>query len=196
MSKEEKDTIDSQLKALLYRYDEPPPERLRENIERMNVPIVHHSGLTTGWRGIQRQPEVNRFRYIVAASLVILIASLLIFYLLAEKDYDIAGQVFAGESHLCRGTAVLFEVTDVAEPRDSVRHYRSARVDERGFFRFSNIKRGNYLIRINPDHGSEASIHFKPSWYDQDESSEVSDLIRIADNDFRADIHLVRREMR
>ncbi len=139
---------------------------------------------------------VNRYKIagiagIAGIFIILLFAAL---YFLIDTRYEVTGNAYAGADRLCRGTAILFRVDDRQRPWDSVSYYRSAVISDNGSYRFGSVQEGKYLLRIEPDPGTEHSGKFKPSWYEMHQNLEHSQLIYVYNDVGKADVHLVERE--
>jgi hypothetical protein len=132
----------------------------------------------------------SRFYPVLAvAAMLVLILFIWISY---SDKHTIRGHAYAGEGRLCKGTAYLYKVIDKAEPVDSGlgKPVQTVRVDMKGFYQFTGISQGNYVIKVAPDSGSEAIRNFLPSFYDQNSEEKKANLVRIGKEDPTIDIHL------
>lgn len=173
-------------------YEHDPPDRVWENLKKElqaasepeNDPgqIVGNSPFTR-----------KQWQLIFSGIAIILIGFLAVVYFTSNEHHTVRGHAYAGEIRLYRGTAVLFSVADHTSPLDSVNYYRSAMIDENGYYMFKQVVPGKYLLRIAPVENSGIAKKFLPTWYDHFPEPDESHLIIITTDDFIADVHLVRK---
>lgn len=170
---------------------EPPPE-VWENIRRMLHPEPKP---LSPWEKILFFPRNSPgiFRYSAIAAAASLLIFLAVVYFGTGGRHVVRGHAYAGDTRLCRGTAFLFIVKDKVAPFDSVEHYRSAVIDEQGFYSFPRITNGRYLLRISPAEGSEVTENYQASWFDQHESPDSAHLVIVGAGDVNADVHLLKK---
>ena len=125
---------------------------------------------------------------LAAAAMIILILFIWISY---SAKHTIRGHAYAGEERLCSGTAYLYKVYDKTEPIDTVKLIQTVRIDAKGFYQFTGINDGSYVIRVIPAPGTEAMKNFLPSFYDQDSEESKANLIKVEKDDPTIDIHLL-----
>lgn len=188
---EEKDTIADKVRATFSDYEREPPAIIWENLRRELHPEPKPESIwarmTTFSLFHGRKPG---FYFALGGTAIMLFLAGV--YLWSTDNYEIHGHAYAGDVRLCRGTAVLFQVSDKAMPWDSATHYRSAIIDNKGQYHFSNVETGKYLLRIAPDENSEAAKKFLPSWFDQHENPDSCHLIIIENESENADVHLMK----
>lgn len=189
---ENPDEVEKRVKSVFSGYKQKPPAAVWENLHRELHPEPKPSGFWTRISGATFFSDRLGWRYVAFGGAVIIVF-LAVVYFTAKNQYAITGHAYAGEARLCRGIAVLFRVDDRIKPWDSVSHYRSALIDDRGYYKFSSVEPGKYLLRIAPEESSELSKHYLPSWFDQHENPDSSHAIVILSEDFRADVHLMSR---
>ncbi len=127
----------------------------------------------------------------VAASLLILLAVL---YFDDSERHIVSGHAYAGDARLCRGTAFLFRINDKTKPFDSLEHFRSAVVNDQGFFRFQDISEGKFLLRVSPDGESAMGQKYHASWHVQHSSPDSAHIVVVGPQDVCADVHLVEKK--
>ncbi len=190
MIMENSDNIEHKFKTTFTDFAQDPPSRVWENMRNELHPGPKPETYWMRITGSSLFPERRIRRYIAFAAASVLLFMAIIYF--ASNDHQsIRGHAYAGETRLCGGMAILFRVTDKKEPWDSVNHYRSSLIDENGYYTFSGVAPGNYLLRIMPEEHSEASKSFMPSWFDQHEKPDSSHVIAISTDDINADVHLM-----
>jgi len=190
---EEPDYIEKTFHDALQDLSGEPPQRVWERIHRDLHP--DSTPLNIWEQVIAFPPHAPRlFRTGIAFIIVTVLLFLTFLYFGNGDRHAISGHAYAGEGRLCRGTAFLFKVNDKVAPIDSIEHFRSVMIDDRGYFRFPRIAPGKYLLRISPDAGSGQAGKYEPSWYDQDEKPDSAHLIVLGSTDFNADVHLIERK--
>jgi len=144
-------------------------------------------------RGRQFFHSSSLYPVLAVSAILILLVFIWISY---SAKHTIRGHAYAGEERLCRGTAYLFTVADKAEPIDTgkTKLIQKVKVDAKGFYQFTGISQGEYLILVVPDTGTEAMKNFLPSYYDQDSEEYNANLVRIRQEDPTLDIHLQPRK--
>ncbi|MDD4602317.1 MAG: hypothetical protein PHF97_00720 [Bacteroidales bacterium] len=190
---EETDNLEKKFKQTFSDFSKEPPGDVWEKICREIRP---ENGSIGFWdrnaMALGVSSRLLRASSWFAAAAIILFLGIV--YLVTVDHHTIRGHAYTGETYLCRGTAVLFKVEDKVRPFDSVKHYRSAIINENGFFEFPRIVPGKYLLRIAPDENSEAEKNFAPSWYDEHLYPEESHLIIVIADDLYADVHLIKKK--
>lgn len=189
---ENPDDIEKKFKSVFSGYKQKPPAEVWENLHRELHPEPKPLAFWMRLTGSTIFPDRLGWRY-VAWGGAFIIVFLAVVYFTAKDQHTITGHAYAGEARLSKGIAVLFRVDDRLKPWDSVNHYRSALIDDRGCYQFSGVEPGTYLLRIAPEESSELSKYFLPSWFDQHENPDSSHAIVISSDDFRADVHLMSR---
>jgi len=188
---DEKDFLENKFRSSFADYEKEPPEGVWENLSRELHPDPVPENIWTRIAVFQVFTERPLGFYLTLGAVVVILL-LAIVYFGSTDHHAIRGHAYTGETRLCRGTAVLFKVTDKAMPLDSVSQYRSALIDNNGLYQFSRVENGKYLLRIVPDGNSEAARKFLPSWFDQHTNSDSCHLIIINQEDVNADVHLRR----
>ena len=189
---ENPDELEKKIKSVFSGYKQEPPVEVWENLRRELHPEPKPMDFRMRLTGSTFFPDRLGWRY-VALGGVFIFVFLAVVYFTAKDQHTITGHAYAGEARLSRGVAVLFRVDDRLKPWDSVSHYRSALIDDKGYYKFSGVDPGTYLLRIAPEESSELSKHYLPSWFDQHENPDSSHTIVISADDFRADVHLLSR---
>jgi len=189
MSMEENHNIENKFREVFAGFEKDPPERVWEGLKNVLHPAPKHVGFWSGLTHGTRHMRMVRISSIAAMAAIILF--LLFMWFSYGNHRIIRGHAYAGDERLMRGTAYLFRVEDKARPFDSVRHYLSATVDEKGSYKFINVAPGKYLLRVVPDAASGISKNFQPSWFDQREGPEEAHLIHVGSEDLFVDVHLV-----
>ncbi|MCX6283103.1 MAG: hypothetical protein NTW31_02545 [Bacteroidetes bacterium] len=189
---QEKDTIEEYYRKAFSEFEPPPPEQAWEKIKAGIHPLETKKGSMEGFKkGIAGfYHSRNLYPLLAAAAMVLLLVMIFVSY---SNKHSIRGHAYAGEARICMGTAYLFKVYDKAKPLDTLKLVQSVSVDNNGFYQFSGIDNGNYLIRINPLPGSEITRNFMPSYYDQDSAFREAIVIKIQNEDPTVDIHLIPR---
>lgn len=186
------DSIEQRFKSAFSDFEQEPPARVWENLRHELLPEPKPENL---WARIARSSlfqERQMWRYIALAGAAIILF-LAVVYIASNEHHAIRGHAYAGEARLCRGIAVLFRVGDKIQPWDSVNHYRSAMIDGNGYYNFSQVEPGTYLMRIAPEERSETAKLFLSSWFDQHENPDSSHVIIISSDDVNADVHLIAK---
>ena len=189
---EDQDPIEQKFKSTFSDFKMAPPASVWENLQRE----LHPEPKTVNfWAQITRDPVFQERllkRYLAIAGVAIFLFLAVVYFATSDR-HTVRGQAHAGESRLCGGTAVLFRIEDKIKPWDSVKHYRSAMIDDNGNYKFSGVETGTYLLRIAPESSSEAAKKYLPSWFDEHESPDSSHVIIIHTDDVHADVHLIRK---
>lgn len=189
---EEQDNLEKKFSETFATFSRKPPEdvwnRIQREIQQEPVPSSVWDRAMLFPRNF---PQV--FRIVVGSVAASVILFLGILYYTSGHRCVVSGHVYAGESRLCKGTAYLFVVNDKMNPLDSIEHHRSAIVSENGFYRFSGIASGRYLLRIAPDAGSPMAGRYHPAWFDKHESPDSSHIIIVDQDDVDADVHLLEK---
>lgn len=188
---QEKDNIEELYGKAFSEYEAPPPEKAWEKIRSGLQPPAEKAGgpaarLARMFRGLRH----SRNLYPLLASAAMILLLFVIWFSYSHK-HCIRGHAYAGESRICKGTAYLFRVYDKSKPLDTVLMIGSVPVDDNGFYQFSGVGNGNYLIRINPLPGSETTWKYLPSFYDQDSLRSEANIIRVDQDDPTVDIRLI-----
>ncbi len=187
---QEKDTIEEYYRKAFTEFEPPPPEQAWDKIKAGIHPLETKKGSIEGFKkGFAGFYHSRNLYPILAAAAMVLL--LIMIYFSYSNKHSIRGHAYAGEARICMGTAYLFKVYDKAKPLDTVKLIRSVLVDNNGFYQFSGIDNGHYLIRINPLAGSEITRNYIPSYYNQDSASGEAMVIRIQNEDPTFDIHLI-----
>jgi hypothetical protein len=190
MIMENQDSIEEKFKSTFSDFEKEPPAQVWESLQHELHPEPKSLNFWERFTGEALFQERQLRRFAAVAGVAIFL-SLAVIYFASSDRHVVKGHAYAGEARLCRGIAVLFLVGDKLQPWDSVTHYRSSMVDENGNFKFPNVEPGTYLLRIAPEHNSEASKKFMPSWFDQHEHPDSSHVIHIVTDDVNADVHLM-----
>ena len=189
---QEKDSIEEYYRKAFSEFQPEPPQGTWERIRFVLHPESEKKSGLSGFRSILGHFVGSRYLYPVMASAAMVLLLMMIWFSYSNKHF-IRGHAYAGESRLCRGTAFLFKVYDKVKPFDTVKLIQAVPVDTKGFFQFSDIDHGNYLIRINPVAGSEAMRSYIPAFFDQDSAFSEANLVRIEKDDPVIDIRLIPR---
>jgi len=189
---QEKDSIEEYYRKAFSDFQPEPPLGTWERIRFALHPVSEKKGGLSGFRSIVDHLIRSRQLYPVMASAAMVLLLMMIWFSYSHK-HVISGHAYAGESRLCRGTAFLFKVYDKVKPYDTVKLIRAVPVDAKGFFQFSDIDHGNYLIRINPVAGSEEMRSFIPAFFNQDSAFTEANLVRVEKDDPTIDIRLIPR---
>jgi len=190
---EENDLIGNKFKSAFSDFEKEPPARVWENLSRELHPEPKLESIWSRIAAFSLFPD-RQIGFYLALGGAAVILFLTVVYIASTDHHAIRGHAYTGEVRLCRGTAVLFKVSDKAMPWDSATHYRSVMIDDNGHYQFPKVGTGKYLLRITPDGNSEAANQFLPSWYDQHETSDSCHLIIINDEDVNADVHLMQKD--
>jgi len=187
------ENIESKFRENFLDFEQDPPERVWEEVRKtIHPPSRPESFFTRIVNLPQSQPRLFRSYMAVAAASIVMF--LTVVYFASGNKYTIRGHAYAGEVPLCRGTAVLFQVTDKAKPIDSLKHCSTVPVDENGFYRFSKVDHGKYLIHIVPDWNSEQDKLYHSSWNDQHIDPEQAHIIQIESEDQDVDVYLMPKK--
>jgi len=190
---EEYENMEKKFREAFAGYEPAPPEqgwsRLRSNLQ----PEPRYDGFLS-WITDLPQSSPRFFRLSIGFTAAAVMLFLVIIWFSSGNHSTIRGHAYAGELRLCKGTAYLFRVEDKALPFDSLKNIRSSEIDEKGYYQFSQIKSGKYLVRISPQEFSEGYKHFLSSWYDQHISPDSAHLIMIGAEDLTVDVHLLPKE--
>ncbi len=189
---QERDAIEEHYHKVFSGFEPPAPEHTWEKIKAGIHPEEEKRGQLASMRILLSGFSHSRSLYpilAVAASVALL---LLIWFSYSHKQ-NIRGHAYAGETRLCRGTAYLFKVYDKVKPYDTVLQIQSVPVDDNGYYQFGGVDQGNYMIRIEPQSGSDLTRNFIPSYYDQDSAADEANIIRIEKEDPTIDIRLIPR---
>ena len=189
---EEDDLIGNKFKSVFSDFEKEPPARVWENLSRDLHPEPKTESFWSRLAAFSVLPYRQPGFYFALGGMAVILF-LAVVYLASDDHHMVKGHAYAGEIRLCRGTAVLFKVSDKSMPWDSATQYRSAAIDEKGHYQFPKVEQGNYLLCITPDANSEASKKFLPSWFDQHANSDSCHLIMIEDTDVDADVHLMEK---
>jgi hypothetical protein len=171
-------------------YEQDPPERVWENLEK-ELKKEPGQGNVQGISGGFLTFTKSQLRILILSVTLIVILFLAVVYFTSNDNHAIRGHAYTGETRLCRGTAVLFVVPDKSSPLDSVYYYRSAMIDENGYYQFKKVRPGKYLLRIAPPENSEDAKRFLPTWFDHSSEPGGSNIIVISDDEVNADVHLL-----
>jgi len=186
---EENQHLENKFRESFNDFEQTPPESIWEGVRSVLHPEPRYIGF---WARITQMPQNSRFLRISAGAVAATIILFLLFLWLAYGNHrTIRGHAYAGEIRLCRGTAYLFKVEDIAKPFDSVKHYRSSVVDDNGSYKFINVIPGKYLLRIIPELNSTFYKIYEPSWFDQHDSLQAAHTIEVKSDDLEVDVHLV-----
>ena len=192
MTMEEPDYIEEKFRESLAGYTAEPPPAVWDAIRRELHPESGRPeiGRNTGIWSKLTPRLINTFSA-VAATVIILVLTLL--YFLNHDLHRVHGHAYAGETRLCSGTAILFKVNDKVAPYDSVTPYQTVAVDSKGYYHFSDVDDGRYLLRISPAENSDQSIAYKITWFNQQGPSDTSHLINLENEDFYGDVFLLEK---
>jgi hypothetical protein len=194
MIMENPDSIEQKFRSSFSDFGQEPPARIWENLNYDLNPKPKSENLWMRISGSNIFPERQMRRYIVFAGAAFILF-LAIVYFASKDNHTIRGHAYAGDVRLYRGVAVLFRVGDKVMPWDSVNHYQSTMIDIDGYYQFSHVEPGTYLLRIAPEEISETSKKFLPSWFDQHENPDSSHVIIISSDDIKADVHLISKSL-
>jgi len=186
------DPIEKHFNRSFSGFEAPPPENSWEKIRDRLHPAGSGSGKMMNLFVRIRQWGFSSGLNPVAGTAAIILLILFIWISYSHK-HNISGHAYAGESRICKGIALLYQVYDKTEPIDTVKLIMTVRVDGKGFYQFSGIKDGSYLIKVIPGQGSEAIKNYQPSFYDQDRDLSKANVIRVKTEDPVIDIHLLPR---
>ena len=189
---DEEDFLEAKFRSSFAGFEKEPPGKVWENLSRELHPEPVPGNILTRIASFSVFSERRAGFYLTAVAVVITLL-LVIIYFGSTDRHAIRGHAYTGETRLCKGTAVLFKVTDKAMPWDSVTQYRSSVIDNDGRYQFSKVENGQYLLRIVPEGNTEASVRFQPSWYDQHGNSDSCHLIILNKEDINADVHLMMK---
>ena len=184
------DDIESKLRGTFDDFEQDPPEKVWEGIRK----TIHADTQKEKFRSrlfdfsLSRPRLVRLYAVLAAASVIIF---LLIVFFTSSNKLTIRGHAYAGEIPLCRGTAVLFKVADKVEPIDSLQQHGSVSLNEKGFYRFTKVNPGKYLIRVVPLWNSEQDKYYHSSWNDQHIVPELSHVIPVESEDLIVDVYLM-----
>jgi hypothetical protein len=189
---QEKDPIEERYRNAFSGFEPPPPAQAWEKIRKGIQPgVIREGKIALFKRSLAGLGHPGRLFPLLATAAMILL--LIIIWASYSNKHSIRGHAYAGEARICRGTAFLFKVYDKAKPYDTVKLIQSEPVDDNGYYQFSGLVHGNYMIRINPLPGTETTRNFIPSFYDQDSTTAEVNVIRIDGEDPTVDIHLIPR---
>ena len=187
---QEKDPLEEHYKRTFSGFEPQPPgqawEKIRTRIHPPDVRKGRMAALKDRLAGLRHSG--NLYPLLAAAAMVLILVFIWFSY---SHKHSIRGHAYAGEARMCLGTAYLFKVYDKVKPFDTVLLVESVKVDDKGFYQFLGIDRGNYLIRVNPLPGTDITGKYLPSFYDQDSALPEAKIIRIDNEDPTVDIHLV-----
>lgn len=183
------DNLERKFRETFSDFSMAPPGKVWENIRRE----LHHERSAGG--GISRMTGLSRsssrrIQFVATLSAAAVVLVFIILYFTMETRQVVRGHVYAGETRLVRGTAILFRVEDKKPPYDSLKDYNKVLIDENGYFHFPDVEPGRYLLRVEPEMNSESALKFVPSWFDLHEESVELDLIVVSSEDVNADVHL------
>jgi hypothetical protein len=186
----ENDQTEMRLRERFAGYESEPPERVWEEIRDKLHPEPGRSAFRAWWQDFPGE-KPRQFRIIATSLAAVVVIFLTAVWFLFDDHYALRGHAYAGEVRLCRGTATLFRVGDLAPPYDTVEHYNTAPVDENGYFRFTGVDKGKYLIKVSPEINSPHAKSHHSSWFDQKTDQKDASLIVVADGDVSQDVYLV-----
>jgi hypothetical protein len=189
---QDRDPIEERYRNAFSGFEAPPPENAWEKIRKGIQPRVVKEGRMAVFKSRLAGLAHSRNLYPLLASAAMILLIIIIWASYSNK-HSIRGHAYAGETRICRGTAFLFKVYDRTKPLDTVKLIQSVPVDNNGYYQFSGLVHGTYMIRINPLPGTEITRNFIPSFYDQDSAASEVNLIKIDGEDPTIDIHLVPR---
>jgi len=192
MIMENPDSIEQKFKSSFSEFEQAPSAHVWDNLRNKLHPEPEPGNLWLRKTGSYLLPDRQMRRFIAFAAAAVILA-LAVVYIASVDQHEIYGHAYAGEVRLCRGIAVLFRVGDKAMPWDTLKHCNSAIIDDNGFYKFSRVEPGIYLLRISPEERSENLKAFLPSWFDQHDNPDSSHTIIITAEDVRADVHLISR---
>ena len=189
---ENQENTENNFRTAFSGYKPEPPDQVWENLKKELQPSP---GAGNRWGSLPGSSPLKKkqWRLIIIAATTMVILSLVIVYFVTQGHQAICGHAYAGEARLCKGTAVLFIIADKRSTLDSVSHYRSAIIDENGFYQFNQVKPGKYLLRVAPVENSEYSKKFLPTWFDHYPEPGEPGIIIISNEDVKADVHLLIR---
>lgn len=190
---EENDTIGNKFKSAFSDFEMEPSARVWENLSRELHPEPKAESFWNRLAAFSLFPDRKPGFYFAIGGVVVILF-LTVVYIGSTDHHAILGHAYTGDIRLCRGTAVLFKVSDKTMPWDSATHYRSVMIDDDGHYQFPKVGDGKYLLRITPDGNSETAKKFLPSWFDQHENSDSCPLIIINSEDVNADVHLIAKD--
>jgi hypothetical protein len=187
-----RDSIERKFQESFAGYESPPPGRIWPQLKEQLHPEPRFDGL---WSWISRLPESSPrfFRLSIGTVAAVVVLFLTLVWFASVERYSLRGHAYSGEVRLCKGTAYLFAIKDKTKPYDSLQNIRSSDIDENGFYQFSQLEPGRYLVRISPLENTEGHKKFHPSWYDQQIKPDSAHLILIKTEDLTVDVHLLPR---
>ncbi len=189
---EENNDIATKFREMFSDFDPSPPERGWVRLKNHLHAEPRNEGF---WSWITQLPVTSPRIFRLSAGFVILITGLLLglVWFSSGEHFALRGHAYSGELRLCRGTAYLFKVEDKAKPFDSLKNIRSSDIDEQGYYEFSRIEPGKYLVRVAPMRNTEGHKKFHPSWYDQQIAPDSAQVIHVESSDMTVDVHLLPR---
>lgn len=192
---DQQDQLEQKFKAAFNNFEAEPPASVWEAVDREIHPPRRQFSV---WEYLDSTTFFSnrRVRRIGVISTAAVILFFITVYFLSLDRHIIKGHAYTGDRRLVSGTAVLFSVQDKCKPWDSVQFYRTVAVDGNGYFYFTGVDDGNYLLRIEPGHQSEYTDQFVASWYDMHGDPAQSHVIMIDDEDVWTDVHLLRKDGR
>ncbi len=190
---EKPDYIEEKFRQSFSDYSVNPPDRVWDELK---ITLHPQPAAEKFWTRLTDftyfSPQmIKRLAFISGATVVLF---LIIIYFLTSDNPTIRGHAYAGESRLCGGTAILFQVKDTMAPLDSVNHYRTESIDNNGFFQFPGVEPGRYLLQIAPPANIGFDEEFQPSWYDRHLYPEQAEIIIISSDDVDADVYLPKKD--
>jgi RNA polymerase sigma factor (sigma-70 family) len=188
---EEKDPLETRFKSAFSGFEHEPPAESWDNLHAALHPLTQPAGFWSRITNISALLHLHPAFY-VAFSGAAFLTFLTVGYFVLTGHHTIRGHAYAGAVRLDGGSAGLFKVADKTLPWDSVSHYRSAIIDHSGHFQFSQVREGNYLLRVAPDEDSEAASGYEASWFDSRETSDSSEVIVVKGGDVNLEVRLVR----
>jgi hypothetical protein len=189
---EEPDYIEETFRRSLAGYTTDPPPAVWDAIHRELHPESARTktGINSRFWTKLTPRLINTFSA-VAATVILVVCTLLYFF--NHDLHKVHGHAYAGEARLCTGTAILFKVNDKAAPYDSVNPYQTVTIDNKGYYHFSDVDDGHYLLRISPAENSDQFISYQTTWFNQHGPSDTSHLISLENEDFYGDVFLLEK---
>ena len=190
---EQHDHLDQKFQSAFQDFEAEPPASVWTNVNRELHPAGQHdkiwspAGSMTFFTG----SRVRLWGAIAAMAVILFFATV---YFLSLDRHIVKGHAYTGDRRLISGTAILFTVRDKSRPWDSVDYYRRVPVDGNGYFYFSGVDEGSYLLRVDPGSQPENADQFVASWYDMHGDPSLSHLIVVSDDDVRTDVHLIKKD--
>lgn len=190
---EQHDNLDQKFQSAFQDFEAEPPASVWTNVDREVYPAGQYDKIW-GSAGSMRFFTGSRVRIWGAIAAMAVILFFATIYFLSLDRHIVKGHAYTGDRRLVSGTAILFNVRDKSRPWDSVDYYRRVPVDGNGYFYFSGVDRGSYLLRVEPGTQPENADQCVASWYDMHSDPSHSNLIVVSGDDIRTDVHLIKKD--